>query len=779
MADFRGFILTAHCLDIKGRCELHYYCRGDDGPFKLVFSPHKPVFFIDRETPGALTAGVERKPVDLSNFAGKPVDALYFDTLNSYFESRKNFRASGIRMYESDIRAEDRFLMERFINGSLTASGDARSEGKTAVLKNPQISPIEYRPKLEIMSLDIETGTDGSIYSIAFHLSGGLKEQRLVLVRGAATAGSASPGETSAGAEAPEISYYADEKQLLMAFTGQMRELDPDVIIGWHVIGFDLAFIKDRAEMYGIPLKIGRGFRNMRVNEKRSGMFSAEIEGRLVIDGPQTLRTAFYKFDNYRLETVAQELTGRGKDIRPEENKVAEIERRFAEDKEALARYNLEDCVLVTEIFSETAIIDQIITRSLITGLPADKVHMSVAAFDHFMLPRFHRKAVVAPDTLDIIAGAQAAGGHVFTSPPGMYPHVIVLDFKSLYPTIMRTFFIDPYSRMKADIDTVDTPAGISFSRTENILPDFLAELMEKRAMARKNGDSHLAQAVKILLNSFYGVMGTTGCRFYHPDLPTAITGNGQWILKNSAAFLRGMGYEVIYGDTDSVFVCLKKEEWAAPSEAGTRLAAEVNDYFKAKLADEYKVESRLEIEFEKHYSKFLLPPMRYTNEGARKRYAGLQDDGTIEFKGLETVRSDWTELAKNFQQQLFRRFFNGEQLDGWIREYVEDLKNGKFDDQLLYKRRLKRSAGSYTKTSPPHVKAARKLDPDGIKNLTEITYLMTAEGPTPPELTNSPPDYRHYIEKQLRPIADGVLFVSGDDFDSIIEGRQLDLFGV
>ena len=765
MDGLQGFVLTAHCLDINGRCELHYYCTGDNGPFKLIYSPHKPVFFINRDSPQEITSGIERKAIELTNFAGCPVDALYFRTLNSYFETRRMLRDTDIRIYESDIRAEDRFLMERFINGGLTAAGIYKREGKLNIVRNPKITPAAFRPRLTVLSLDIETGTDGSIYSMAFHFTGGESEDKKVLMRGTS--------ETASH----DIVYCADEKLLIKSFIACILDYDPDLLIGWHVIGFDLVVIMKRAELAGIPLKIGRGPRSMRINQKRSGMYSAEIEGRLVIDGPQTLRTAFYKFENYRLETVAQELLGRGKDIRTEKDKVAEIERRFAEDKEALARYNLEDSVLVTEIFEKTGIIDQLVTRSLITGLPIDKVHMSVAAFDHFMLPQFHRRGLAAPDTADIIAGAHAAGGHVFTSRPDMYPHVAVLDFKSLYPTIMRTFFIDPYSRMKSAVDTVTTPSGIQFSRSENILPDFLAELMDKRAQAKMKGDIHLSQAVKILLNSFYGVMGTTGCRFYHPDLPTAITGTGQWILKNCATFLRDRGYNVIYGDTDSVFVCLKQEEWAAPLDAGNRLAAEVNEYFTGRLTEEFSLVSRLEIEFEKHYTRFLLPPMRYTNEGARKRYAGLQDDGTIEFKGLETVRSDWTELAKNFQQELFRRFFNEEEIRDWIRGYVEDLKNGKFDSQLLYKRRLKRSAESYTKTSPPHVKAARKLDPDGSKKLTEITYIMTAEGPLPPELNEGPPDYRHYIEKQLRPIADGVLFVTGDDFDSIIEGRQLDLF--
>ena len=761
-----GFLLTIESLDIRGRCELHLYGTGSSGPFKIIITSHKPLFFVNRNCPAHYTSPNERKELDLLNFSEEPVDGIYFNSLDAFFNCKRKLQDKQVRLFESDIRAEDRFLMERHIIGGISIEGKSVSENGLSVFRNPKIKRFEYRPELKLLSFDIETGTDGTVYSISFHSTDSKAELKHVLMR--------------SNTESPEsdwITYCRDEKTLIQQFITNLNKIDPDIIIGWHVIGFDLKFLEARAVFYGIPLKIGRGFKNLKIHEKRSGLYSAEIEGRLVIDGPQTLRTAFYKFDNYKLETVAQELLGRGKDITPEKDKVAEIERRFAEDKEALAYYNLEDSVLVTEIFIKTAIIDQLVTRSLITGLPMDKVNMSVAAFDHFILPLIHRKGYVAPDTSDIESGGHAAGGHVFTSDPGLYPHVIVLDFKSLYPTIMRTFFIDPLSRLKSSIDTIQTPVGIPFSSTHHILPDFLEELMEKRERAKSERDIHLSQAVKILMNSFYGVMGTTGCRFYHADLPTAITGTGQWVLKTCTVYLKSLGYSVIYGDTDSVFVSLKENEYHEPHKAGDNLVHRVNHYFTDLLINDYNVESKLEIEMEKHYIQFFLPPMRNSRDGARKRYAGLLDNGVIEFKGLEAVRSDWTLLAKEFQQELFKRFFNGDELKQWIRNFVQSLKEGLLDSQLVYKKRLSRVAAEYVKNRPPHVKAALKLDPEGKRRLKEISYIMTADGPMPLELFKGNVDYNHYIEKQIRPIADGVLFVDGEDFDSIIEGRQLNLF--
>ena len=762
-----GFILTAESLDINGRCELRFYGSSPEGPFLAVINPHKPLFFIKRSCPSGYTNTLERKPVEMSDFDGNPVDAVYFNSLADFFEARRFLSEKNITLYESDIRAEECFLMERFINSSVYIDGSPVREGNLDVFRNPVIKRgRDFRPDLQWLSLDIETGKDGTLYSVSFHLTRGRNEIKHVLIRG-------NPGDS--GAE--WITYCGNEKDLLIRFVEMINRYDPDIIIGWHVIGFDLGFLERRAAFYGIPLEIGRGHKPLKTSENRRGLYSAVIEGRIVIDGPQALRTAFYSFDSYSLEDVSQVLLGRGKDIAPESDKVAEIERRFIEDKESLAFYNLEDSVLVTEIFRKTAIIDQLVTRSLITGLQVDRVNMSVAAFDHFILPLFHRKGYAAPDVRDIKPGESASGGYVFTSDPGLYINVAVFDFKSLYPTIIRTFFIDPLSRLKSDIDTVYTPSGTPFSGSQNILPGLLEDLMAKREAAKKNGDEYLSQAVKILMNSFYGVMGTAGCRFYHPDLPAAITETGQWILKTASAYLKGMGYSVIYGDTDSVFVLLKHEEYENPRRSGALIADMINNYFTDLLIRDYRVESLLEIEFEKNYEKFLLPPVRYSNEGARKRYAGLLENGVIEYKGLETVRSDWTDLAKNFQQELFRRFFSGEELDGWIKGYVGRLKNGEFDSMLVYRKRLSRYASEYVKNHPPHVKAALKLDPEGGKRLRKISYIMTSEGATPVEMFEGNADYRHYIEKQLRPVADGVLFAAGKDFDSILEGKQLDLF--
>src|SRR5690606_29174947 len=136
-----------------------------------------------------------------------------------------------------------------------------------------------------------------------------------------------------------------------------------------------------------------------------------------------------------------------------------------------------------------------------------------------------------APNVKDIRPTGHAAGGYVMDPKPGIYDDVIVLDFKSLYPSIILTFKIDPLSRIESYKDTLTTPSGHNFSSTSHLLPQFIENLMQQRSMAKKKKDKYLSHAIKILMNSFYGVMGSYGCRFYHHTLPSAITGSGQKLL--------------------------------------------------------------------------------------------------------------------------------------------------------------------------------------------------------------------------------------------------------
>ncbi|HEX2961812.1 MAG TPA: DNA polymerase II [Ignavibacteriales bacterium] len=769
MADqAKVFILTGEYQDLQKGNTLHYWGISEEGmPVEFVIDTVRPVFFINRDdTSISLPFQYTRREVKLKSFDFKDVDALYFRTQRDLKAASESLHLQYIKTYESDVDPVKRFLMERFIYAQLKLTGESVKAGGSLRFINPKVEPCEFEPKFKTVSIDIETGIkDGRLYSIAAHISGREGEEKVVFMLG------------DGAPEKGELRLYKTEKDLLQSFLSWFKSADPDIIIGWHVIGFDLMFLENKARELNVAFDISRGGGKIRLTERKMGGYFAYIPGRVVLDGPPTLRSAFYSFEDFKLETVAQELLGKGKTITPDEDKIGEIERYFSEDKHKLAEYNLQDAVLVTEIFSKTGLIDLCVTRSQISGLMMDQLSKMTQAFDNFYLPRLHRAGFVAPESNDVKAQENLAGGYVIDPKPGIYDNVIVMDYKSLYPSIIETFKIDPLSMIMSEENSILTPGGYSFSKTKNILPEYIGSLMHKRTKAKKSRNKHLAQAIKILMNSFYGVMGAYNCRFFHPYLPNAITSTGQWILLESKRFFEEKGYEIVYGDTDSLFVKLKKGEGPKAMSLGEELAREINLYWKERIKKEFSLESFLEIEFEKHYSRFILTPARGGEMGAKKRYAGLiqSDDGkrSLEFTGMEIVRSDWTRLAKEFQQELYSRIFNEEDAGDWIRNFVDEVNRGFHDEKLVYRKRLRKDVDLYTKNTPPHVKAAR------LTNTTSgiIKYVMTKRGPVPIELEHWDYDYQHYIDKQIKPIADSVLGLLGQSFDTLFRPTQLNFF--
>jgi len=760
------FILTGEWQDIRGRNTLKFVGTSDElGTVELTFS-NSPVFFLENKSIiSNLSVPINRKKVELKNFDEKEVDALYFNTQRDLRTAAEELEKMGIRTFESDVDPARRFLMERFINAQVKVEGVFYQINNIASFTNPKIEPAEFTPKLLIASIDIETGSQNSrLYSIAIHLSGTIEEKKVFII--------SEKKENFAS----HITIYADEKELLLSFLKWFNDKDPDVVIGWHVIGFDLMFLENKCKELNISFDISRAEGRVSLRQRKPRGYFASVTGRVIIDGPQALRSSFFTFEDYRLETVAQELLAEGKTIAADKDKVEEIERLFAEDKEKLAEYNLNDAVLVTNIFKKAGLIELSIRRSQLSGLLMDELGMMTAAFDHFFLPKLHRAGYVAPNVKDLEASEHAAGGYVMDPIPGIYDDVIVLDFKSLYPSIIQTFKIDPYSNLKSEIDTIKTLNGYNFSSSQHFLPEFIDKLIEQRNLAKKKNDKQLSQAIKILMNSFYGVMGSFGCRFYHPNLPTAITGTGQKLLMGSKDFLAGRGYEVIYGDTDSLFLKLKEGEGENAESNGNRIAVALNNYWAEKIQNEFGLKSYLEIEFEKYYRKFILTPARGSETGAKKRYAGLlaaNGKESIEFVGMEVVRSDWTRLAKEFQVELYNRIFNNEEIENWLREIVRKVKSGEYDDKLVYRKRLRKDVDEYTKNVPQHVKAARMLP----ETSGTVYYVITKRGPVPIELKHTDIDYDHYIEKQIKPIADSVLILLGESFDSIVQSDQLSFF--
>jgi DNA polymerase-2 len=778
------FLLTGEWSDYKGKNVLRFIGTSKDiGTTEIIVTTNKPVFFVDHNAIlNPLNKSYFRKETNLNNFNHESVDAVYFNEQKKLTAFANELQEASVITYESDVDPLKRFLMEKSINAQMELTGVAEKKDNITRFVDPEINPTSVFPEFIIASIDIETGAKtNQLYSIAAHITGKNGEHKKEFMLDESLHEKDIKEnyvirKAKIKDEQIEILLYKSERDLLINFFSWFKETDPDIIVGWHVVGFDLLFLDNKCRELNLNFDIARANGRVVIRQRKPSGYFISITGRVVIDGPSSLRASFFSFEDFKLETVAQELLGAGKTITPDENKVEEIDRLFKEDKNALAEYNLQDAILVTDIFNKTGLIELSVSRAQISGLLMDQLGMMTAAFDHFYLPRLHRAEFVAPNLKDITTIEHAAGGYVIEPNPGIYENIVVLDFKSLYPSIIQTFKIDPYSLLMKETNTIKTLNGYLFSASHHILPDFIDELMKLRDTAKKKKNKQLSQAIKILMNSFYGVMGSFGCRFYHPDLPRAITGSGHKLLLGSKEYLESKGLKVIYGDTDSLFVNLKKVSTDDGETQGKKIVQELNKFWKNKLKKEFNVDSYLELEFEKHYKKFIITPARGGEIGAKKRYAGLLvKDGKeiIEFVGMEFVRSDWTKLAKEFQIELYEKIFSGEEVDEWIREVIKKLKLGEFDDKLIYRKRLRKDVDEYTKNVPPHARAAKLLnEPRDI-----IYYAITQRGPIPIELKHNDYDYEHYIEKQLKPIADSVLSLLGKNFDSIAQTDQLSFF--
>src|SRR5437867_3077967 len=361
-------------------------------------------------------------------------------------------------------------------------------------------------------------------------------------------------------------------------------------------------------------------------------------------------------------------------------------------------------------------------------------------------------------------------------------PNILVFDFKSLYPSIIRPFTIAPLTSLASPGagPVIRTPGGAAFRRDEpGILPELVARLGLERARARAAGNAIAAQATKILMNSLFGVLGSPASRLFSPAVANAITTAGQHVIRLAAAAVADLGHRVIYGDTDSLFVDLGEPDPTRAAARGEELRAAIGGAVGDAVARDFGCTSHLELEFEKVYARFFMPEVRGGAMGSKKRYAGLVGTASgeaIELVGLEAVRRDWSGVARRFQRVLLDLVFHDRPVADFIRGFVADLRAGRFDGELAYRKAIRKPLAEYTKTTPPHVKAARKQA--GATGRI-VTYVVTRSGPEAVGETTAPPDYDHYVTQQLQPIAEAILrFLGGPDFEEIIDARrQLSLF--
>ncbi|MBT6145289.1 MAG: DNA polymerase II, partial [Gemmatimonadetes bacterium] len=812
----RGFLLHVYHRQRGAEAAIFGVGRLESGEtFAFVDSRQLPGFYVrnsEVEAAGeiCLKAGArieatstteETQIAGLTTMDGEPVQHVGCRRVPQVRQLADTLHKAGLRTYEADLSFPRQYLIDRGLRGAITISGAWRpgqSQGVDRVYVEPDLAPGDWEPELRVLSLDLETLPDASqILSCGFVAWGHGPSREEVHLLG------------DAREDGPDhVFCHADERQLVAAIVEGIRNFDPDVLTGWNVIDFDLSVLQQRCRALGVTFNLGRSADDSWYQEGDTwGGSRVIVYGRQVLDAMHLVRSTLARYDDYRLDTVARATVGRGKTLEPDAAGGSMPQRildAWRHDRTTFCEYCLEDTRLVRDILQAEGLVQLSLRRGALTGLPLERAWGSVAAFDFLYICGLRQRRMVAPTTgIDRVKLGGSPGGLVMPTKAGLYRNIFVFDFKSLYPSIIRTFNIDPLTYLQArrqyaaqprdpiaaestqayvtesggreetsvsdpaaslppsDEIFLRAPSGTRFVREPGILPEILSGFFAERAAARDRKDDLAAYTYKIVMNSFYGVLATGSCRFAEEELAGAITGFGHYLLRWAKQMLQSQGRgEVLYGDTDSLFVDpgLPADVSAATAHAAAAELCEwINQQVNAHVAEHFDTPSFLEIEFEKYYRAYFLPPMRGDSDRARaKGYAGLKvaadDTEEVEIIGMEAVRRDWTDLAHKLQRDLLHLVFHdapGEQLEACVLECVDTMRRGERDDQLVYRKALRKSVESYTSNIPPHVVAARQQSsPRGT-----IRYVVTRDGPQPAEDRRAPIDYDHYIEKQIRPI--------------------------
>lgn len=749
---------------------------------------------------------VSLEPTEFVSFDGAPCLRLSGKDRKILDRAVSTLKKSRISVFGAETKGATAFLVRKGIRAGIRIEGECR-EGHGVDLVFPDaVIEAEHKARapIAVLSIDIETEEpSGLIRAVALSM---VNPVRRVLLFSGRWNGATPPD--------PEIRVLPDERSLLSSLVQELRSFDPDIITGWNIIDFDFPRLSAAFARCGIPFALGRSVEagvffpaeketlEDAVTIKRSA--SVFLPGRQVLDGLRLVRTGFHSFESYTLDAVASEILGKGKTVRSTDgDKLAELDRLYAEDPLSFCRYCLNDADLVLEILEKRDLISHTIERAALTGAGIDKAWTSVASFERVYAEGLFLRGVLEPlsDASRKVSGA--AGGTVLDPATGMFDNVAVFDFRSLYPSIIRTFNVDPlaYERARfcvAEDEVIRAPNGAAFERTPGILPALIAEYFSERLAALDRGDEAAAFVYKILMNSFYGVLGSDNCKYARTELAGAITSFGKTCLHFARDFFVDRGYRVLYGDTDSVFVEMKSK--ALPA-AISEMAEALNAALAGFIRERYQCESFIGIRFEKLYLRFFIPRLRShasavhervtggglepgddpeAERGRAKGYAGLRDCGDgvteIEIKGMEAARSDYTPLARRFQTELLGLLFRARDTvlaEAYIRDQTARLFKGEFDEELIYRKKIRRDPDSYIASTPPHIKVARALGWKHRKGTVE--YLMTLNGPEAVSMRRSPVDYAWYAASQLAPIAVSAGLAAGFDAEAIFRSIHAD----
>jgi DNA polymerase I/DNA polymerase-2 len=591
-----------------------------------------------------------------------------------------------------------------------------------------------------------------------------------------------------------EIEFVKDEKELLLRFRDVIKKEKPDFLVGYFSDGFDFPYLRFRADHYKIRLDIGWDKSNIAFIRGIIG--SAKTTGLVHIDifkFIENIISPSLQTETLGLNEVAQELIG-DKKIKIDIQKIIkEINKEH--NMKTFALYNLQDSILTEKLFQKLWPTIHEITRVVASPLFNSSRDGYSQLVEHYLMlnaERFNELIPHRPTREKIIQRRSQTykGGFVLQPKYALYKNVVVFDFLSFWPNTIATFNISPETLQSTTKDAHTTPA-IEFKKEKvkfhfnkkikALIPTVLSELLEKRVKIKHELKKHStpalearAYAFKTLANATYGYFGFFGARWYCIECSASATGWGKFYIQQAIKKIEKAGFNVIYGDTDSVMFDLGKK---SKTQALT-LLKKINN----------SLPGRLELELENIYTRGLFVAKRTVKIGAKKKYALLAKDGSIKIRGFETVRRDWCLLAKEVQHKVLHSILKEGKPNNslkYVQDIIRQIEKRKIpNEKMIIKTQLKKPLESYAAITP-HVVIARKMLKQGMPvDPGTIIQFIIVEGKGKKSLVRDRArllgevkkgqyDTSYYIERQILPAIENIFDIFNIERKEIIEGKK------
>ena len=508
----RGFILDTTYRIEGGLPVVHLFGVTEEGAsFVLRDTRVRPSFFVaaadlpraepilERLRGSGPSSFPHRGESSWRTLEGDPAAEIFAAIPSDVPPLRESLRAAGAACHEDDLPFVTRYLVDRGLRAALGLAGPWRAGRRVArVYEDIDLQPAAFDPRLRVLSLDIETDPNAQeVWSFAlygrFPFGGRAAEVHAVRPGGRSQA----PDSLETAHGEASCHYHRDERELIGALLRRVQEIDPDVLTGWNVVGFDLLVLDHAFRRHGVPFFLGRADLPCRIRPASEPWATsrATVPGRAVLDGLDLVRGAFVRLDDYSLETASRTLLGEGKVVTAED-RGAEIARRYRDDLPRFLLYNLTDARLVIDILEKLELIGLAARRSRLTGLPIDRVGASIAAFDFLYLAELHRRGIVAPSVARPPEGAppSARRGRADRRlrarlAPGDPRERLGLRLPQPLPEhhpapSTSTRWATPWRQARRERELVQAPNGAVFPRGEGILPAILRRLIPEREEA-------------------------------------------------------------------------------------------------------------------------------------------------------------------------------------------------------------------------------------------------------------------------------------------------------